>query len=147
MDFVIRLEEPSNGIKEGRFDLTFSKIRARRPVNDEISCALQNNMADRLELSYRAGSVSVHPEMTLLRTIAEQPANKPTKQATLCRIVNLSSSTVSRHVKSLKEQELLYQGVVLEPTRYGFLVLHEVWPDDFSCPSGLSLGDRPESPF
>ena len=147
MDFVIRLEEPSTGIKEGRFDLTFSKVRARRPTNDEISCALQKNLAGRLELSYRAGSASVHPEMMTLRIIAEQPSNKPTKQATVCRIANVTSSTVSRHVKSLKEQELLHQGDILEPTRYGFLALHEVWPDDFLCPEGLKMGDRPESPF
>ena len=118
-----------------------------RPTNDEISCALQKNLAGRLELSYRAGSASVHPEMMTLRIIAEQPSNKPTRQATVCRIANVTSSTVSRHVKSLKEQELLHQGDILEPTRYGFLALHEVWPDDFLCPEGLKMGDRPESPF
>ena len=147
MDFVIRLQEPDTGIKEGRFDLTFSKIRARRPVNDEISCALQKNLAGRLELSYRAGAASIHPEMVILRLVAEQAANKPTKQATVCRVANLSSSTVSRHVQSLKAQELLHQGEVLEPTRHGFLALHEIWPEDFRCPEGLKIGDEPEVPF
>lgn len=145
MDFVIRLEEPKLGSKEGRFDLTFSKMRARRPVNDEISCALQKNLAGRLELSYRAVSASIHPETMILRVIAEQPMDKPTKQAAVCRIANVSSSTVSRHVKSLKEQGLLHQGEVLEPTRHGFLALHETWPDDFLCPEGLTIGDIPES--
>ena len=147
MDFVIRLQEPDMGSKEGRFDLTFSKIRARRPVNDEISCHLQNNLTGKLELSYRVGSASIHPEMMILRTIAEQPSNKPTNQATVCRVANVSSSTVSRHVKSLKGQELLHQGDVLEPTRHGFLALHEVWPNDFLCPEGLKIGDEPEAPF
>lgn len=147
MDFVIRLQEPDTGTKEGRFDLTFSKIRARRPVNDEISCRLQNNLTGKLELSYQVGSASVHPEMMILRTIAEQPSHKPTKQATVCRVANLSSSTVSRHVNSLKSQELVHQGDVLEPTRHGLLALHEVWPEDFRCPEGLKIGDKPEAPF
>ena len=147
LDFVIRLQEPDKGIKEGRFNLTFSKVRARRPVNDEISCTLQTNLSGKLELSYQVGSASIHPEMLTLRTIAEQPGHTPTRQSMICRITGSASSTISRHVNNLKRDELLHHGDVLEPTRYGFLALHEIWPEDFRCPEGLKIGDKPEAPF
>lgn len=147
MDFVIKLEEPKVGSKEGRFELTFEKVRARRPHPDEISCKLEKGLSGQLFLAHGLSGNSADMEMNTLRVIAEYKGSRTISQRMVADKIQKSTSAVSRYIRDLKTMGYLHEGEVLSLTEYGRLVVHETWPNDFPCPEGMHVGMRPADDY
>ena len=149
MDFVIKLAQKDKAatgkFREARFDLTFDKIRGRRPLIDELSVSLRPNDQGTLNLYFDATESNIEPRYRVLKYLAQR--GRETYRV-MGRDLEMATGSIGGHLTNLLAEELI-EGAKASPkvTVYGRSLLHDYWPDEFVKPNELELVQDNDVPF
>jgi len=149
MDFVIKLSQKdranSGKFQEARFDLSFDKIRGKRPLNDEFSVSLRPNDQGTLNLYFDVTESNIEPRYRVLKYLAQK--GRETYRV-IGRDLEMATGSIGGHLSKLLSEELI-EGARQSPTvtAFGRSLLYDYWPDEFTEPSELDLVQNDNCPF
>jgi len=149
LDYIIRLDRPdlpSTGSFQGAcFNLSFDKIRGKRPANDEPSVSLKEDQSGVLQLTCNMASRGIEPEHRLLRYLHVNGRNSHREMA---KEIGVAYGRIGRLLREL-ELDGLVAGHGGDPkvTPYGLQMLFELWPEEFPRPEGSNLVQQYDCPF
>jgi len=149
MDFVIKLSQKdranSGKFQEARFDLSFDKIRGKRPLNDEFSVSLRPNDQGTLNLYFNVTESNIEPRYRVLKYLSQ--TGRETYRV-MAKDLEMATGSIGGHLDKLLFEELI-EGAKVSPkiTVYGRSLLHDYWPDEFARPSELDLVQPDNCPF
>ena len=149
MDFVIKLSQKdranSGKFQEARFDLTFDKIRGKRPLQDELSVSLRANDQGTLNLYFDVTESNIEPRYRVLKYLSQK--GRETYRV-MAKDLEMATGSIGGHLDKLLTEELI-EGAKASPTVtvYGRHLLHDYWPDEFGPPSELDLVQPDDCPF
>lgn len=149
MDFVIKLEEPEkkkNFFHEGaRFNLTFDKVRGKRPNPDTMLVSLAHDYNNVLQFYSEKMSNFIDKKYLVLRYLMEKG---PRPQRKISEDLDMALGLISTLIKELKQEDLLQpEKSATPPNTEGKLVLHKLWPDKFKVPTSIKNVHYDEAPF
>ncbi len=149
MDFVLKLAQKdranANKFQEARFDLTFDKVRGKRPLNDEFSVSLRPNDQGTLNLYFDITESNIEPRYRVLKYL-RQKGRQPYR--VMAHDLEMATGSIGGHLDKLLVEELI-EGAKASPkvTVYGRSLLHDYWPNDFVQPSELEFVQDNDCPF
>ena len=149
MDFILRLSQKdrtnAGKYQEARFDLTFDKIRGKRPMNDELSVSLRPNDQGVLSLYFDVTESNIEPRYRVLKYLKQQ--GRATYRV-MARDLEMATGSIGGHLDKLLAEELI-EGAKASPnvTVHGRSLLHDFWPSEFVQPNELELVQANDCPF
>ena len=149
MDYVVKLVQtdknkvPYN--QEARFELSFEKVRNRRPANDELSLSLRPDNDGITKLFFEANEDTIEPRYRLLKYLAQRGRETYRK---ISDDLGIGTGTISGYMHKLMEEKFL-EGLTRDPriTSNGWYLLYDLWPDEFDQPQELNLVHDEDLPF
>ena len=149
MDYIIKLSQKdranANKFQEARFDLTFDKVRGKRPLNDEFSVSLRPNDQGTLNLYFDITESNIEPRYRVLKYL-RQKGRQPYR--VMAHDLEMATGSIGGHLDKLLVEELI-EGAKASPkvTVYGRSLLHDYWPDEFVKPNELEFVQDNDVPF
>ena len=149
MDFILRLSQKdrtnAGKYQEARFDLTFDKIRGKRPMNDELSVSLRPNDQGVLSLYFDVTESNIEPRYRVLKYLKQK--GRETYRV-MARDLEMATGSIGGHLDKLLLEELI-EGAKASPkvTVHGRSLLHDFWPSEFVQPNELELVQANDCPF
>ena len=143
MDFIIELKKPeTTAIKpvgETRFDLKFTKVRAKAPKFETLELSMRADDHGFLQLMYDRPQSDIKPHYRVLRAIAE---NGKSTYVVLSYDSDVSKGSIKKHLMTLAEFGYIEGNFSKQVISFkGKTLLHEIWPEQFSSP--VQDGDLP----
>ena len=149
MDYVIKLAQKDkanvNQSQEARFELTFDKIRGKRPRNEELSVSLRPNAEGNLNLCFDVTETNIEPRYRVLKYIF-QNGRKTYRE--MSNDLEIATGSIGGHLDKLLMEDMI-EGAKVSPkvTVFGRALLHDYWPEDFTKPNELELVQGDNIPF
>ena len=149
MDFILRLSQKdrtnAGKYQEARFDLTFDKIRGKRPMNDEFSVSLRPDDQGTLNLYFDITESNIEPRYRVLKYLKQK--GRETYRV-MAHDLEMATGSIGGHLDKLLIEELI-EGAKASPkvTFHGRSLLHDFWPDEFVKPNELELVQANDCPF
>ena len=147
MDYIIKLSGPDKSetaFKEGAcFNVGFTKVRNKAPINREFMCELQERPGGGVEFALTTSMTEIPHEYTLLRAIAECDV-KPSVRLFRNKL-GFSNGKISKLLSKLRKEKALI-GDSYSISERGKCLLHEMFPQNYPEPNSYKAY-RDEIPF
>ena len=149
MNYVVKLKGPDSDrpVRDGetRFEVSFDKMRARKPRPYEFSAFIGPDETGVFQLTFSPTEINIEPRYRLLRFLGKRGLQTHREMAAE---IEVGVGSIRNHLDKLLAEGFL-QGLKTDPklSNEGFHLLHDFWPDEFRYAEQSKFVQRDDIPF